>query len=93
MIVRTSDFKTNEYRTLKGGENYEPEENNPMIGWRGASRYASKKYEPAFRLECKALKKVYDEMKLRNMKVMIPFCRTIEEAKTVLKIIKSGCCF
>lgn len=87
VIVRTSDFKTNEYRNLKGGRQFEPEEDNPMLGWRGASRYITD-YEPAFRLECKALKKVIGEFGLKNIKVMIPFCRTIEEAKNVLKIIK-----
>jgi len=88
VIVRTSDFKTNEYRGLKGGKNYEPVEDNPMIGWRGASRYISKQYEHAFRLECKALKKVIDDLGLNNIKVMIPFCRTIDEAKQTIKIIK-----
>jgi len=88
VIVRLSDFKTNEYRSLKGGSAYEPAEENPMIGWRGASRYISKEFEPAFRLECKAFKKVIDEMGLTNVKMMVPFCRTIEEAKAVLKIVK-----
>lgn len=87
VIVRTSDFKTNEYRSLKGGKEYEPIEDNPMIGWRGASRYISGNYAPAFRLECQAFNKVY-EMGLANVKMMIPFCRTIEEAKAVLKITK-----
>lgn len=89
VIVRFSDFKTNEYKNLKGGARYEPKEENPMIGWRGASRYTNPKFEPAFCLECRALKKVRDEMKLKNVKVMIPFCRTIEEARGVLHIIKS----
>lgn len=88
VIVRTSDFKTNEYRNLKGGENYEPREENPMLGWRGASRYVGG-YEPAFRLELKAIKKCTEELGLDNIKIMIPFCRTIEEAKTTLSIIKS----
>ena len=87
VIVRTSDFKTNEYRSLKGGKDYEPIEDNPMIGWRGASRYISGSYAPAFRLECKAFNKVF-EMGLTNVKMMIPFCRTINEAKAVLKITK-----
>jgi pyruvate,water dikinase len=87
VIVRTSDFKTNEYRSLKGGHEYEPIEDNPMIGWRGASRYISGSYAPAFRLECKAFNKVFD-MGLTNVKMMIPFCRTVEEAKSVLKIVK-----
>ncbi|MCD6367509.1 MAG: phosphoenolpyruvate synthase [Candidatus Aenigmarchaeota archaeon] len=87
VILRFSDFKTNEYAGLKGGKEFEPKENNPMIGWRGASRYISD-FEPAFRLECRALKKVRDEMKLKNVMPMIPFCRTIEEAKGVLKIMR-----
>jgi len=86
VIVRTSDFKTNEYKNLQGGSRFEPEEDNPMIGWRGASRYITD-FEPAFRLECKALNKVVNDFGLKNIKVMIPFCRTIEEAKGVLKII------
>ncbi|MBC8444271.1 phosphoenolpyruvate synthase [Candidatus Woesearchaeota archaeon] len=85
VIVRLSDFKSNEYANLIGGKQFEPTEDNPMIGWRGASRYYSKKYKPAFALECAALKKVRDEMGLINVKIMIPFCRTIEEGKKVLK--------
>ena len=88
VIVRLSDFKTNEYSTLIGGKEYEPKEENPMIGWRGASRYYDKKYKEAFRLECKALKKVRQEMGLKNLIVMIPFCRTIEEGKKVLQTMK-----
>jgi pyruvate,water dikinase len=88
VIVRLSDFKTNEYRSLKGGSDYEPTEDNPMIGWRGASRYISKDFEPAFRMELKAMKKCIDEFGLSNIKMMIPFCRTVEEAKRVLKIIR-----
>ncbi len=88
VVLRTSDFKTNEYAGLKGGKEYEGEENNPMIGWRGASRYISE-FEPAFRLECRAIKKVRDELKLTNIIPMIPFCRTIGEAKKVLKIMRS----
>ncbi|MCD6477744.1 MAG: phosphoenolpyruvate synthase [Candidatus Aenigmarchaeota archaeon] len=87
VILRFSDFKTNEYATLKGGKEFEPKENNPMIGWRGASRYISE-FEPAFRLECRALKKVRDEMKLKNIIPMIPFCRTLEEAKETLRIMR-----
>jgi pyruvate,water dikinase len=91
VIVRLSDFKSNEYADLIGGHEYEPVESNPMIGWRGASRYYSPKFLPAFELECAALKKVRDEMGLVNLKVMIPFCRTIEEGKEVLTIIaKNG---
>jgi len=91
VIIRFSDFKTNEYANLIGGAQYEPIESNPMIGWRGASRYYSPKFLPAFKLECLALKKVREEMGLSNLKAMIPFCRTIEEAKKVIKILeKSG---
>lgn len=84
VIVRFSDFKTNEYASLVGGDLYEPLENNPMIGWRGASRYYDKKFKEAFGLECKAIKKVREEMGLKNVKVMIPFCRTPEEGAKVL---------
>src|SRR4029077_5110210 len=79
VIVRFSDFKSNEYRNLLGGIHFEPEEENPMIGWRGASRYYSKAYKPAFGLECRAIRKVREEMGLDNVVVMIPFCRTVEE--------------
>lgn len=84
VIIRLSDFKTNEYANLVGGKDFEPVEGNPMIGWRGASRYYDPKYEPAFRLECLALKKVRDVMGLKNLKVMVPFCRTVEEGKKVI---------
>jgi pyruvate,water dikinase len=84
VIVRMSDFKTNEYATLIGGSAFEPKEENPMIGWRGASRYYDDDYKEGFRLECLAFKKVRDVMGLVNMKAMIPFCRTIEEGKKVL---------
>ena len=84
VIVLMSDFKTNEYANLVGGSIYEPGESNPMIGWRGASRYYDPKYEPAFGLECRAILKVRDEMGLTNVKVMIPFCRTVEEGRKVL---------
>ncbi len=87
VIVRFSDFKTNEYRTLLGGEFYEPEEENPMLGWRGASRYYHPDFAPAFALECLALKKVRQEMGLDNAVPMIPFCRTPEEGEKVLKIM------
>ncbi len=90
VIVRTSDFKTNEYATLLGGKDFEPEEENPMIGWRGASRYYSKEYAPAFELECRAIKKVRQELGLNNVIVMIPFCRTVEEGKKVLKIMEAN---
>lgn len=91
VIVRLSDFKSNEYANLVGGTTFEPKEENPMIGWRGASRYYSEKYKEAFILECKALSKVRDEMGLTNVKVMIPFCRTVEEGKKVIAIMgKNG---
>ncbi|MBI5742386.1 MAG: phosphoenolpyruvate synthase, partial [Candidatus Niyogibacteria bacterium] len=84
VIIRFSDFKTNEYRTLLGGELYEPHEENPMIGWRGASRYYDPKFERAFGLECAAFKKVREEFGLANAIPMIPFCRTVEEGKEVV---------
>mgnify|MGYP000859471798 FL=1 len=89
VIVRTSDFKTNEYRNLIGGHLYEPKEENPMIGWRGASRYYNPKFRKAFELECQALKKVRNEFGLKNVKIMIPFCRTPEEGIRVQKIMAS----
>ena len=84
VIVRMSDFKTNEYANLIGGKPYEPVEENPMIGFRGASRYYNPRYRAGFALECQAMKKVRDEMGLTNVKLMIPFCRTIEEGRRVL---------
>jgi pyruvate,water dikinase len=87
VVVRFSDFKTNEYKDLKGGEKYEPKEDNPMLGWRGVSRYVSPEFEKAFRLECKAIKKVRDEMNLKNVWVMIPFVRTTWEVEKCLKIM------
>ncbi len=87
VVVRFSDFKTNEYRSLKGGERFEPEESNPMLGWRGVSRYVSKKFEPAFRLECRAIKRVRDEMGLKNVWVMLPFARTTWEVERALQIM------
>lgn len=84
VIVRLSDFKSNEYRNLIGGELYEPNEENPMIGWRGASRYYSQEYEQAFELECEAIKYAREEMKMDNIIVMIPFCRTPHECKKVI---------
>lgn len=86
-ITRTSDFKTNEYSKLLGGKYYEPYEENPMIGFRGASRYYSNEYEPAFRMECKAIYKARTEYGLDNIHVMIPFCRTIEEFQKVSTIM------
>ncbi len=83
VIVRLSDFKTNEYANLVGGAAYEPKEANPMIGFRGASRYYDTRYQRGFELECRAMKKVRDEMGLTNLKLMIPFCRTVDEGKKV----------
>jgi pyruvate,water dikinase len=88
VVVRLSDFKTSEYRELKGGEKYEPIEGNPMLGWRGVSRYISKQYQEAFRLECRALKKVRDEWKLSNVWVMLPFVRCTWEVEDCLRILK-----
>lgn len=89
VIVRFSDFKTNEYANLIGGQQFEPTENNPMIGWRGASRYYSEQYRPAFELECKAFLKVRNEMGLTNVKGMIPFCRNLDEAHKVQDVMAS----
>jgi pyruvate, water dikinase len=83
VILRFSDFKTNEYANLIGGSAYEPKEENPMIGFRGASRYYNPRFQAAFGLECKAIQKVRQEMGLRNLKLMVPFCRTMEEGKKV----------
>ena len=88
VIVRLSDFKTNEYANLIGGYLYEPVESNPMLGWRGASRYYDERFKPAFGLECKAIKKVRDEMGLTNVKVMVPFCRTPEEGRKVIEVME-----
>lgn len=85
VIVRTSDFKTNEYADLIGGKEFEPDEENPMLGWRGASRYYSEGYREGFALECRALKKVREDIGLKNVVVMIPFCRTLNEAQWVLE--------
>lgn len=84
VIVRMSDFKTNEYAGLMGGKDFEPEEQNPMIGFRGASRYYNDRYREGFRLECEAIKLVRDEIGLTNVKLMIPFCRTVGEGKNVI---------
>jgi pyruvate, water dikinase len=88
VILRFSDFKTNEYINLIGGKYFEPHEENPMIGWRGASRYYNKGYEEGFALECKAIKKAREEFGLINLKVMIPVCRTPEEGIKVLQVMK-----
>lgn len=84
VIVRLSDFKTNEYGRLVGGRGFEPKEENPMIGFRGASRYYDPRYKDGFALECRALKKVREEIGLDNVVVMVPFCRTVKEADAVL---------
>jgi pyruvate, water dikinase len=84
VIVRLSDFKSNEYANLIGGRRYEPTEENPMLGFRGASRYYNPRYQAGFALECRAMKKVREEMGLTNVKLMIPFCRTVEEGQLVL---------
>jgi len=88
VIVRFSDFKTNEYYNLLGGNHFEPAEENPMIGWRGASRYYSPEYKEAFGLECRAIKKVREKMGLSNVVVMIPFCRTVSELLKVYETMK-----
>jgi len=90
VIVRFSDFKTNEYKNLIGGEAFEGEEPNPMIGFRGACRYVDPKFQPAFKMECEAIKKARDEFGLTNIAVMVPFCRTIEEGKKVRQLIKEA---
>jgi pyruvate,water dikinase len=90
VIVRMSDFKTNEYAGLIGGSGFEPKEDNPMLGWRGASRYYRPGYREAFALECKAIKKVREEFGLKNLKVMIPFCRTVEEGKKVIEEMRKN---
>jgi pyruvate,water dikinase len=89
VIVRMSDFKTNEYAKLLGGKLFEPHEENPMLGFRGASRYYNDLYREGFGLECAAIKKVREEMMLTNVKVMIPFCRTLEEGQKVLDVMKT----
>ncbi|MDC6389065.1 phosphoenolpyruvate synthase [Maribacter sp. PR1] len=90
VIVRLSDFKTNEYANLIGGSDFEPFEENPMLGFRGASRYYSDLYKDGFALECAAIKKVRGKMGLLNLKVMVPFCRTVEEGKKVLKVMEDN---
>ena len=87
VIVRMSDFKTNEYANLIGGTSFEPKEENPMLGFRGASRYYNDLYKEGFALECAAIKMVRENMGLKNVKVMIPFCRTVEEAEKVIAVM------
>jgi pyruvate,water dikinase len=89
VIVRLSDFKTNEYANLIGGQQFEPHEENPMIGWRGASRYYSEGYRAGFALECRAMKKIREEFGLTNLKLMIPFCRTVDEGRKVVAEMNS----
>ncbi|MBX9637482.1 MAG: phosphoenolpyruvate synthase, partial [Nitrosomonas sp.] len=89
VIVRTSDFKSNEYANLLAGDRYEPNEENPMIGFRGASRYLAPAFRDCFALECRALRKVRDDMGLTNVEIMIPFCRTLEEAEQVIALLAS----
>jgi pyruvate,water dikinase len=84
VVVRLSDFKTNEYAQLLGGRQFEPQEENPMIGWRGASRYYSDGYREGFLLECRAMRRIRDQIGLTNVVLMVPFCRTLEEADRVL---------
>jgi len=90
VIVRMSDFKTNEYANLIGGDVFEPKEENPMLGFRGASRYYSPKYRDGFDLECAAIKRVREVIGLDNVLIMVPFCRTLEEAKLVLDVLKEN---
>jgi len=87
VIVRLSDFKSNEYANLIGGTRYEPHEENPMLGFRGASRYVDETFRPCFDLECKALKKVREEMGLTNVQIMVPFVRTLKEAGQVVELL------
>jgi pyruvate,water dikinase len=90
VIVRMSDFKTNEYANLLGGAQFEPKEENPMIGFRGASRYYHELYRDGFLLECEAMRLVRDEMGLTNVKLMIPFCRTPEEGRKVVEVMRQA---
>lgn len=87
VIVRMSDFKSNEYANLIGGSEFEPKEENPMLGWRGASRYYSDAYKKGFELECRAMRRVREDMGLTNVKLMIPFCRTVEEGRKVIALM------
>ncbi len=89
VTLRTSDFKTNEYRDMKGGADYEPNEDNPMIGWRGCSRYVSDSYREAFMCELRAIKKVRDEMGFKNLNMMLPFVRTVEEVQDITEMMRS----
>jgi pyruvate,water dikinase len=90
VIVRLSDFKSNEYKKLLGGERYEPDEENPMLGWRGASRYIAPDFKACFELECAALREVREELGLTNVELMVPFVRTLGEAEQVLELLKDN---
>ena len=90
VIVRMSDFKSNEYANLIGGRRYEPDEENPMIGFRGAARYVSESFKPCFELECRALRRVRDDMGLKNVQIMIPFVRTVKQAKDVIDLMAAN---
>jgi pyruvate,water dikinase len=90
VIVRLSDFKSNEYKKLLGGERYEPDEENPMLGWRGASRYIAPDFRQCFELECAAMRKVREEMGLTNVELMVPFVRTIDEARQVVSLLEKN---
>ena len=87
VIVRLSDFKSNEYKKLIGGSRYEPDEENPMLGFRGASRYISEDFSEAFAMECEAMKRVRDEMGLTNVEIMVPFVRTLEQGRKVIELL------
>jgi pyruvate,water dikinase len=90
VIVRLSDFKSNEYSSLTGGAKYEPQEENPMLGFRGASRYISASFRPCFELECRAMKQVRDEIGLTNIEIMVPFVRTLDEARQVIELLAAN---
>ena len=90
MIVRLSDFKSNEYANLIGGRQYEPHEENPMLGFRGASRYIDEAFRPCFELECRALKRVREQMGLTNVQIMVPFVRTVKEAEQVTQLLATN---
>jgi pyruvate,water dikinase len=90
VIVRMSDFKSNEYANLVGGDRYEPKEENPMLGFRGAARYVDESFRPCFELECRAIRKVRNDMGLRNVQLMIPFVRTVQQAKDVIAALAAN---
>src|SRR5207344_3164937 len=90
VIVRLSDFKSNEYANLIGGRQYEPHEENPMLGFRGASRYVDETFRPCFELECRALKRVREDMGLTNVQIMVPFVRTLKEAAQVTELLAAN---